>query len=118
MMHDLRLPSRELWRRDAAVSQSVQATKDELHRWEKALRGTMTKVLGHTLDTPLTHPSTDNSCSSIPPFHPAQAIGRGLESLNRIVEEKRLQGVYGPLIQLISCHPRYFTPIEVTAGNK
>ena len=38
-------PSRELWRRDAAVSQSIQATKDELHRWEKALRGTMTKVL-------------------------------------------------------------------------
>lgn len=37
-------PSRELWRRDAAVSQSIQATKDELHRWEKGLRGTMTKV--------------------------------------------------------------------------
>ena len=46
-------PSRELWRRDAAVSQSIQATKDELHRWEKALRGTMTKVLWTCPDTPL-----------------------------------------------------------------
>ena len=55
---------------------------------------------------------------SLAPSHPVQAIGRGLESLNRIVEEKHMQGVYGPLIQLISCHPRYFTPIEVTAGNK
>lgn len=105
------------------MSQSVQATKDELHRWEKALRGTMTKVTS-------THPSTGRGCvvthlfslSPPPLFHsfllPSQAIGRGLESLNRIVEEKHMQGVYGPLIQLVSCHPRYFTPIEVTAGNK
>ena len=35
---------RELWRRDAAIAQSVQASKDELHKWEKALRGTMSKV--------------------------------------------------------------------------
>jgi structural maintenance of chromosome 3 (chondroitin sulfate proteoglycan 6) len=80
---------KELWRRDAAIAQSIQATKDELHKWEKALRGTMSK-----------------------------ATGKGLESLNRIVDEKSIQGVYGPLIQLVSCHPRYFTAIEVTAGNK
>ena len=47
-----------------------------------------------------------------------QATGKGLESLDRIVEDKNIQGVYGPLIQLITCHPRYFTAIEVTAGNK
>ena len=50
--------------------------------------------------------------------YPFQATGKGLESLNRIVDEKSIQGVYGPLIQLVSCHPRYFTAIEVTAGNK
>ena len=26
------------------MSQSIQATKDKLHHWERALRGTMTKV--------------------------------------------------------------------------
>lgn len=92
-----------------------------------------TPCTGHTPDTPLAldvdlyslpTPSVSLPFPSPPPpplLSPplaVQAIGRGLESLNRIVEEKHLQGVYGPLIQLISCHPRYFTPIEVTAGNK
>ena len=38
--------------------------------------------------------------------------------MKRIVEEKGVHGVYGPVIQLIKCHSRYHTAIEVTAGNK
>ena len=40
----LTVQCRELWRKEAAVGQSIQAMKEELHKWEKGLRSTMSKV--------------------------------------------------------------------------
>lgn len=47
-----------------------------------------------------------------------KAISRGLESLKRVVSEKRIRGVYGPLIENFRSRERFFTAIEVTAGNR
>ena len=52
-------------------------------------------------------------CRPIP-----QAINRGIDAVRKIVEEKQLSGVYGPLIENFTCEPRVFTAIEVTAGNR
>lgn len=48
----------------------------------------------------------------------SQAIGQGLDSVRRIVNEKHLTGVYGPLIDNFTCDRKIFTAVEVTAGNR
>ena len=47
-----------------------------------------------------------------------QAVNRGLDSVKRVVEEKQMSGVYGPLLENFTCEPRVFTAVEVTAGNR
>lgn len=39
--------SRELWRAEATVDQSLQDARDELTKYERNLRGTMGKVIMH-----------------------------------------------------------------------
>lgn len=34
------------------------------------------------------------------------------------MQEKNLEGVYGPLIENFTCDEKFFTAVEVTAGNK
>ena len=48
----------------------------------------------------------------------SQAINRGVDSVKRIVEERQMSGVYGPLIENFTCEQRVFTAVEVTAGNR
>ena len=36
----------------------------------------------------------------------------------KIIAEKNINGVYGPLIDNFTCEDKYFTAVEVTAGNK
>ena len=47
-----------------------------------------------------------------------QVINNGLDSVSRIVRDKHIQGVYGPLIENFTCAPKLFTAVEVTAGNR
>ena len=47
-----------------------------------------------------------------------QAISRGLDAVKKVVEERSLTGVYGPLIENFKCEPRVFTAVEVTAGSR
>ncbi|KAJ4768644.1 Structural maintenance of chromosomes protein [Rhynchospora pubera] len=42
---------------------------------------------------------------------------RGLHSVNRIVDNYNIDGVYGPILELIDCEEKFFTAVEVTAGN-
>ena len=42
----------------------------------------------------------------------------GIESVKQIVEEKKLSGVFGPLIDNFNCGEKFHTCVEVTAGNK
>ncbi|XP_041992976.1 structural maintenance of chromosomes protein 3-like isoform X3 [Salvia splendens] len=44
-------------------------------------------------------------------------IRRGLNSVRRICDQHGIGGVYGPVIELLECDEKYFTAVEVTAGN-
>ncbi|WOK97408.1 structural maintenance of chromosomes protein 3 [Canna indica] len=44
-------------------------------------------------------------------------IRRGLNSVNRIIKDHNIRGVFGPILELIECDPKFFTAVEVTAGN-
>lgn len=44
-------------------------------------------------------------------------IRRGLNSVRRICRDHNIGGVFGPIFELIDCEERFFTAVEVTAGN-
>ncbi|KAH7652121.1 Structural maintenance of chromosomes protein [Dioscorea alata] len=44
-------------------------------------------------------------------------IRRGLSSVDRIVKDHKIKGVHGSILQLIDCEEKFFTAVEVTAGN-
>ncbi|GAV74167.1 SMC_N domain-containing protein/SMC_hinge domain-containing protein [Cephalotus follicularis] len=44
-------------------------------------------------------------------------VRRGLNSIRRISREYKIKGVFGPIIELLDCDEKYFTAVEVTAGN-
>lgn len=44
-------------------------------------------------------------------------IRRGLNSVRRICKDHNIAGVHGPLCELLDCDEKFFTAIEVTAGN-
>lgn len=47
-----------------------------------------------------------------------QDVRRGLNSIRRICREYKINGVFGPIIELLDCEERFFTAVEVTAGNR
>lgn len=99
---------RELWRKEASTDQSLQTIRDELSRAERNLRGTMGKVRG----------LGGGACTWEVTVCGPQAISRGLDAVKKVVEERKLTGVYGPLIENFKCEPRVFTAVEVTAGSR
>jgi structural maintenance of chromosome 3 (chondroitin sulfate proteoglycan 6) len=44
-------------------------------------------------------------------------VRRGLNSIRRICKEYKIQGVFGPIIELLDCDDTFFTAVEVTAGT-
>lgn len=42
---------------------------------------------------------------------------RGLNSVDRYVKDHKIKGVLGSLLELIECDEKFFTAVEVTAGN-
>lgn len=44
-------------------------------------------------------------------------VRRGLNSIRRICRDYNMNGVFGPVIELIDCDEKFFTAVEVTAGN-
>ncbi|CAH8341807.1 unnamed protein product [Eruca vesicaria subsp. sativa] len=44
-------------------------------------------------------------------------VRRGLGSIKRICSEYKINGVFGPLVELVDCEEKFFTAVEVTAGN-
>ncbi|WCJ28438.1 Structural maintenance of chromosomes protein 3 [Euphorbia peplus] len=44
-------------------------------------------------------------------------VRRGLSSIRRISREYGINGVFGPIIELIDCDEKFYTAVEVTAGN-
>lgn len=48
----------------------------------------------------------------------SQDIRRGLNSVRKICREYEISGVFGPIFELLDCDERFFTAVEVTAGNR
>ncbi|KAF5447344.1 hypothetical protein F2P56_032902 [Juglans regia] len=44
-------------------------------------------------------------------------VRRGLKTVKYICKEYDIRGVFGPIIELLDCDERFFTAVEVTAGN-
>ena len=44
-------------------------------------------------------------------------ITSGIKGVMKLKEKYKIKGVYGPLLELFTCDPVYFTAVEVTAGN-
>ncbi|KAK9101892.1 hypothetical protein Sjap_019146 [Stephania japonica] len=44
-------------------------------------------------------------------------IRRGLQSVRRLCRDHNIHGVLGPIIELLNCDEKFFTAVEVTAGN-
>ncbi|XP_043703030.1 structural maintenance of chromosomes protein 3 [Telopea speciosissima] len=44
-------------------------------------------------------------------------IRRGLSSVRRIIRDYNIEGVIGPILELLDCEEKFFTAVEVTAGN-
>lgn len=38
--------------------------------------------------------------------------------MRRICRESGILGVFGPIIELVDCDEKFFTAVEVTAGNR
>lgn len=47
-----------------------------------------------------------------------QDIRRGLSSVKKICRDHNIGGVFGPIFELIDCDDKFFTAVEVTAGNR
>jgi len=80
---------RELWREETALGSKCAQLQDELVKKERQLYSTV------NYDT-----------------------NQGLKSCKRAVDEQRVSGVHGALIELLHCDPKLHTAVEVAAGNR
>ena len=80
---------KKLWAEDAALDSEFSEAKSSLSKAERSLHSTIGK-----------------------------AKSQGLESVRALTKQHNLTGVYGPLIELISCADEYKTPVEVCAQDQ
>jgi hypothetical protein len=52
------------------------------------------------------------------PLNTTQDVRRGMKTVKYICKEYDIRGVFGPIIELLDCDERFFTAVEVTAGNR
>ncbi|KAL8479922.1 hypothetical protein ACS0TY_026749 [Phlomoides rotata] len=79
---------KSLWERESVLSSEIDRLKSEVVKAEKSLD----------------HATPGD-------------IRRGMQSVRRICDQNGIGGVYGPIIELLDCDEKYFTAVEVTAGN-
>ncbi|OMO77089.1 RecF/RecN/SMC [Corchorus olitorius] len=79
---------KSLWDKESKISAEIDKLKAELEKAEKSLD----------------HATPGD-------------VRRGLNSVRRICKEYKYGGVFGPIIELLSCDDKFFTAVEVTAGN-
>ena len=81
---------KEYWREESGLDQQIHTIREELSKAERAYRSTMSKT-----------------------------TNLGLDALNKIVEERGIRGVHGPLVENFECvSSDFYTAVEVTAGNR
>ncbi|GAA0154305.1 hypothetical protein LIER_12324 [Lithospermum erythrorhizon] len=79
---------KSLWQKESEISAEIERLKSEVVKAEKSLD----------------HATPGD-------------IRRGLGSVRRICREYDIKGVFGPLFELLDCDEKFFTAVEVTAGN-
>eukprot|EP00698_Gefionella_okellyi_P003554 TRINITY_DN13345_c0_g1_i1.p1 TRINITY_DN13345_c0_g1~~TRINITY_DN13345_c0_g1_i1.p1 ORF type:complete len:1206 (+),score=342.11 TRINITY_DN13345_c0_g1_i1:115-3732(+) len=79
---------KEMWRKDNELDQKLNASRAELVK----------------LDRDLTQAIPKN-------------VAAGLTACQRLAAEHHVNGVYGPLLELFDCPPRYTCAVETTAGG-
>ncbi|KAL5555241.1 hypothetical protein UlMin_037477, partial [Ulmus minor] len=79
---------KSLWRKETELSAEIDKLRTEVEKAEKSLD----------------HATPGD-------------VRRGLNSVRRICKEYKIPGVFGPIIELLGCDERFFTAVEVTAGN-
>ncbi|CAI0541715.1 unnamed protein product [Linum tenue] len=87
--------------------------RDKLHDERKALWG-KENALDAEIDKLKTE--LEKAKKSLDHATPGD-VRRGLNSMRRICREHNITGVFGPIIELLDCDEKFFTAVEVTAGN-
>lgn len=77
-----------LWGKESKLSSEIDKLRTEVEKAEKSL---------------------DNATPG--------DVRRGLKTVKYICKEYDVRGVFGPIIELLDCDERFFTAVEVTAGN-
>ncbi|KAK3036176.1 hypothetical protein RJ639_029913 [Escallonia herrerae] len=90
-----------------------KAHRDKLHDERKSLWGKESE-----LSAEIEHLKTEvmKAEKSLDHATPGD-IRRGLNSVRRICKEDQISGVFGPVFELLDCDEKFFTAVEVTAGN-
>ncbi|KAK9926388.1 hypothetical protein M0R45_023621 [Rubus argutus] len=79
---------KSLWRKETELSAEIEKLRTEVEKAEKSLD----------------HATPGD-------------VRRGLNSVRKICREYNIPGVFGPIIELLDCEEKFFTAVEVTAGN-
>ncbi|XP_008361897.3 structural maintenance of chromosomes protein 3-like isoform X1 [Malus domestica] len=79
---------KSLWRKETELSTEIEKLRTEVEKAEKSLD----------------HATPGD-------------VRRGLNSVRKICREYNIRGVFGPIIELLDCDEKFFTAVEVTAGN-
>ncbi|WZZ54499.1 hypothetical protein YC2023_054606 [Brassica napus] len=113
---------KEKWGEESELSSELEKLKTELERAKKNLDHATPGVSERAIFIAIMHaPSpklpfsvfvSGDSADSL-----SQDVRRGLSSIKRICSEYKINGVFGPLVELVDCEEKFFTAVEVTAGN-
>lgn len=47
-----------------------------------------------------------------------QDLSHGIKAVMQVAHDNNIEGVYGPLVELINVDEKFNTAVEVTAGNR
>ncbi|CAA3031337.1 structural maintenance of chromosomes 3 [Olea europaea subsp. europaea] len=87
--------------------------RDELHDERKSLWGRESELTAEIEQLKTEVAKAEKSLDHATPGD----IRRGLNSVRKICREYEISGVFGPIFELLDCDERFFTAVEVTAGN-
>uniref|UniRef100_A0A5B7B119 Structural maintenance of chromosomes protein n=1 Tax=Davidia involucrata TaxID=16924 RepID=A0A5B7B119_DAVIN len=90
-----------------------KSQRDKLHDERKSLWGKESELSGEIDRLKTEVVKAEKSLDHATPGD----IRRGLNSVRRICREYEIPGVFGPIFELLDCDEKFFTAVEVTAGN-
>ncbi|KAK2432041.1 Structural maintenance of chromosomes (SMC) family protein [Trifolium repens] len=90
-----------------------KANRDELHRERKSLWSRENELTAEIDKWKVEVEKAERSLDHAIPGD----VRRGLNSVRKICKNHNISGVHGPIIELLNCDEKFFTAVEVTAGN-